>query len=121
MRSSTSCERLSCQTTIGLSGLPVSASQASTDSPWWSRPAGDDLVVGASEQLGDGLDDGREHLLAVLLDPAGLRVAVHLVAARLAHRPQPLVEQRRLDPGGALVDPEQEHRASYHSIGQPSG
>ena len=29
-----SWERLSCQTTIGLSGLPLSASQASTDSPW---------------------------------------------------------------------------------------
>ncbi len=34
----TSCERLSCQTTIGLSGRPLSASQASTDSPWWSSP-----------------------------------------------------------------------------------
>ena len=33
-RSRTSCERLSCQTTIGLNGLPLSASQASTDSPW---------------------------------------------------------------------------------------
>src|SRR5215208_5370566 len=38
MRSRTSCERLSCHTTIGLSGLPVSASHASTDSPWWSSP-----------------------------------------------------------------------------------
>ena len=32
-RSSTSCERLSCQVTIGVSGRPVSASHASTDSP----------------------------------------------------------------------------------------
>src|SRR6478672_6812475 len=37
-RSRISCERLSCQVTTGVSGLPVSASQASTDSPWWSSP-----------------------------------------------------------------------------------
>ena len=37
-RSRISCERLSCQVTIGVSGRPVSASHASTDSPWWSRP-----------------------------------------------------------------------------------
>ena len=33
MRSRTSCERLSCHTTMGLSGAPVSASHARTDSP----------------------------------------------------------------------------------------
>ena len=37
-RSRISWERLSCQVTIGVSGRPVSASHASTDSPWWSRP-----------------------------------------------------------------------------------
>ena len=37
-RSSTSWERLSCHVTIGVSGRPVVASQASTDSPWWSSP-----------------------------------------------------------------------------------
>ena len=37
-RSSTSSERLSCQVTIGVSGWPLSPSQASTDSPWWSSP-----------------------------------------------------------------------------------
>ena len=72
------------------------------------EPARDDLARGASSSSSaDRLDDRGEHLLAVLLDPAGLRMAVDLVAARLAHGPQPLVEQRRLDAGRALVDAEQ--------------
>ena len=36
-------------------------------------------------------------------------MAVHLVAARLAYAAEPLVEERRLDAGGALVDAEQKH------------
>ncbi len=71
------------------------------------EPAGDHRLRRVGEQLADRLHDRGEHLLAVLLDPARLRVAVDLVAARLAHRPQLLVEQRRLDPGCPLVDPEQ--------------
>ena len=31
--------RLSCHTTTGVSARPLSASHASTDSPWWSSPA----------------------------------------------------------------------------------
>src|SRR4029079_17593802 len=49
-----------------------------------------------------------EDLLALLLVPARLRMAHDLVAPRLAHGSQPLVEERRLDPGRALVDPEDE-------------
>ena len=72
------------------------------------EPAGHHLARGIGEQLGDRLDHRGQHLLAVLLDPAGLRMAVDLVAPRLAHRPQLAVEQHRLDPGGALVDPEEQ-------------
>ena len=107
-RSSTSCERLSCQTTIGDSGAPVSASQASTDSPWWSSPQATTSPGRVAQQLGDRVDDGGEDLLAVLLDPAGPRMAVDLVAPRLAHRAQALVEERGLDRRRALVDAEDE-------------
>ena len=41
----------------GSAGLPVSASQASTDSPWWSRPHATTSSSAAVEQLGDRLDD----------------------------------------------------------------
>ena len=82
-RSSTSCDRLSCQTTIGLSGRPLSASQASTDSPWWSSPQATTSPGASASSFGDRLDHRGQHLLAVLLDPAGLRIAVDLVAPRL--------------------------------------
>ena len=72
------------------------------------EPAGDDLPGRVGEQLGDGLDDRGEHLLAILLHPPRPGVAVDLVAARLPHRPQPAIEEHRLDPGGALVDAEQQ-------------
>ena len=75
-----------------------------------------DLVVGGLEQLAHRLHDGLEDLLTVLFHPAGLRVAVHLVAPRLAYRLEPFVEERRLDTGGALVDSEKKHGASYHSV-----
>jgi hypothetical protein len=68
------------------------------------EPAGRHLLRRVAQQLGDRIHDRGEHLLAVLLDPALPWVAVRLGAARLADRPQPLVEQRRLDPGRALVD-----------------
>ena len=109
IRSSTSCERLSCQTTIGDSGAPVSASHASTDSPWWSSPQATTSSSAHSSSSPTASTTACEHLLAVLLDPPRLRMAVDLVAARLAHGLEPLVEQRRLDAGRSLVDAEQEH------------
>ena len=67
------------------------------------------LLGRAGQQLGDGLDHDGQHLLAVLLDPARLGMAIDLVAAGLGHGTQLLVEQRRLDSGGPLVDAEQQH------------
>ena len=57
------------------------------------QAARDDLPRRVREHLGDRLDDHAQHLLAVLLDPPRLRVAVDLVAPRLADGPQALVEQ----------------------------
>ncbi len=54
--------------------------------------AAEDLAVGPLEELGDGLGDGGDHLITILLDPTLLGVAVHLVTARLRHRLEPLVE-----------------------------
>jgi hypothetical protein len=68
------------------------------------QSAGHDLAGRVVQQLGDGLDDGLEDLLAVLLVPAGPRVAHPLVAACLAHGAQVLVEERGLHRGRPLVD-----------------
>ena len=68
--------------------------------------AGHDLAGRLLQQLGHGLHDRGQHLLAVLLDPARLGVAVLLVAAGLSHRLEALVEEHRLDGGCALVDAE---------------
>ena len=67
------------------------------------------LLGRAGQQLGDGLDHDGQHLLAVLPHPARLGMAIDLVAAGLGHGTQLLVEQRRLDSGGPLVDAEQQH------------
>ena len=98
----------------GSSGSPLSASQASTDSPWWSSPQATISPGGVLEQLGDRLDDRLQDLLAVLLDPArlGWRLALSRRASRTGLRR--CVEQRRLDAGRPLVDSEQQsvaHRA----------
>jgi hypothetical protein len=77
----------------------------------------DHLAGGVLEHLGDRLHDDREHLLAVLLNPAGLRVAVDLVAPGLPDRAQVGIEQRCLDAGCPLVDAEQEPRS--HVLAQP--
>jgi hypothetical protein len=63
------------------------------------EPAGGDLAVGIAQQLGDCVDDGHQHGLGVLLDPAGAGVAERLLAARLRHRAQVLVVEHRLDGG----------------------
>ena len=68
------------------------------------EPAGHDVARRLGQQLGHGLDHGREHLLCVLLDPPRLRVPIDLVAPGLAHGAKALVEQRRLDAGGPLID-----------------
>ena len=73
------------------------------------EPAGDHLLVGPLEQLANGLDDRLEHLIAVLFNPPSLWVGCGLVAARLAHGLQPLVEQGRLDAGRSLVDAQEKH------------
>ena len=72
------------------------------------EPAGHNVAGSVAQQLADRFDDGREHLLAVLLHPPRSRVADDLVAPCLAHNLKPLVEQGRLDTGGALVDSQQE-------------
>ena len=76
------------------------------------EPAGDHLLGRVGQQLRDRVDDGGEDLLAVLLDPAGLRMPVGLVPARFADRPQPFVEQGRLDPGCPLVDAQKQQAAN---------
>ena len=88
----------------GSAARPLSASQASTDSPWWSSPQATTSPGASAEHLRDRLDHGGEHLLGVLLDPAGLRVASAFSrrASRTGRRSR--VEQHRLDGGGALVD-----------------
>jgi hypothetical protein len=90
------------------------------------EPARHDLVVGGLEQLADRLHNKLENLLAVLLDPSRSRMAVHLVAPRLAHGLEPLVEQRRLDARRSLIDPEQEHlrflpQGDSLRLGSPDG
>jgi hypothetical protein len=73
--------------------------------------ARDDLTGRILEHFGDGRDDSLQNFLSVLLDPAGLRMTRDLVAARFPYRAQALVEEHRLDCGGAFVDTEQEcHR-----------
>ena len=72
------------------------------------EPACDDLPGWVLEQFGDGLDNGGQDLLAVLLDPALLGVPDHLVAPRLTYRLQALVEQGGLDAGRPLVDTQHE-------------
>ena len=112
-RSSTSCERLSCQVTIGVSGRPVSASQASTDSPWWSRPQATTSPGGVARAARPPRPTtASQHLLRVLLDPARARVAERLLAPRLARRGRRSASNSdRLDRRGALVDAEQQaHR-----------
>jgi hypothetical protein len=84
------------------------------------EPARHHLVVGGPEQLRNGLHDPPQDLLAILLDPSGTRMGVHLVPSRLPHRMEAFVEQCSLDAGGALVDSEKKHGAYYHS-GAPSG
>ena len=83
-RSSTCCERLSCHTTIGVRA-PLSASQASTDSPWWSSPRATTSPGASSSSSAIASTTASQHLLAVLLDPPRLGVAVDLVAPSLAH------------------------------------
>ena len=121
-RSSTSCERLSCQVTTGVSGSPLSASQASTDSPWWSSPQATTSPSAADQQLRHRLDDGGHDRLGILLHPAGLGVRERLLPACLGEGPELGVEEDRLDGRGALVDAEQEaHRATCSAVRRHQG
>jgi hypothetical protein len=70
------------------------------------EPAGHHVAGRLLEQLGHRFDHRGEHLLAILLDPTRSRMPVRLVAAGFGDRVQALVEQRRLDPGRPLVDPQ---------------
>ena len=107
MPSSTSCERLSCQTTIGDSGAAALGVPGQHRLALVVEPAGRHLTGRLGEQLANRLHHRGQHLFCVLLHPARLRVAVDLVAPRLAQRLEPLVEQRGLHAGGPLVDSEQ--------------
>ena len=76
--------------------------------------AGDDLPGRVLEHLRDGLDDGIDHDLGILLHPARPRVMQRLLTPCLAQRLKIGVEQDRLHGRGALVDAEQEaHRERY--------
>jgi hypothetical protein len=70
------------------------------------QPARHHIPRRALERLRDRLHDHGQHLLAVLLHPPRLRVAIDLVAPRLAHGLQALVEQDCLDAGRSLVHAE---------------
>jgi hypothetical protein len=81
---------------IGVRGRPLSASQASSDSPSWSSCAVCD--VGAiGEHRRDRVDPGRQHFLGVLLDPAGPWMGQGLVPASLLQRSQVGLEEHRPD------------------------
>jgi hypothetical protein len=81
---------------IGVRGRPLSASQASSDSPSWSSPAGGE--VGAiGEHRGDRVDHGRQHFLGVRLHPAGPWMGQGLVPASLLQRSQVGLEEHRPD------------------------
>ena len=117
-RSSTSWERLSCQVTIGVSGSPLSASQASTDSPWWSSPHATTSPSAVGEQLAHGVHHRHHHVLGVLLHPARPRMRERLLPAGLGLLRQVGVVEHRLDGRGALVDAEQQrpaHAAARYS------
>jgi hypothetical protein len=82
-------------------------------------PSSSDLLAGdAREQLGDRVNDGLEDLLRVLLDQTWARVDHRDRAPALRHRPQLRIEQRRLDHGRALVDPEEQRRAHVAPSGE---
>ena len=66
------------------------------------EPAAGDLAGRVGEQLGDRVDDRVEDLVAVLLDPAGMRVARLLAPAGLAERAQLVVVEDGLDARSCL-------------------
>ena len=75
------------------------------------EPAGRRRPIGFGKKLADGIDDRRQHLGGVLLDPARARVREPLLAACLGQRPELGVVQHGFDRGGSLVDPEEQRHA----------
>ena len=70
-RSSTSCERLSCQTTIGRERRPALGVPGQHRLALVVEPAGHHLArAHPSSSSATAVDHGGQHLLAVLLDPA---------------------------------------------------
>ena len=74
--------------------------------------AGGHLAGGVLEQLCDRVDDRVEDLVAVLLDPARVRVARLLAPAGLFERAQLVVVEDGLDARGPFVDAE-DHGAHH--------
>ena len=102
-------ERLSCHTTIGDSGSPVSASQAITDSPWWSSPHATTSPGRVGEHLGDRVDDARRARPRRPARPspgAGCWLTLSRRARR--ERLQLRVDEHRLHAGRPDVEPEQQ-------------
>ena len=112
--------------TIGVSGRPLSASQASTDSPWWSSPQATISPGASASSSATASTTASQHVLGVLLHPARARVV------RAASRAAPRARGRRsasnsdrLDGRGALVDAEQQAhrspRARYSAVRRHQG
>ena len=127
-RSSTSWERLSCHVTTGVSARPVSASQASTDSPWWSSPQATTSPGASVNTSATASTTAVDDVLGVLLHPARPGMLQRLLAPRLAQRLEIRVEEDRLHGRGALVDAEQQaHRdlcsaaLRHHGTGDRGG
>ena len=102
----------------GDSGSPVSASQASTDSPWWSRPQATTSPGRVARAARRPRRRPRRGSPRVLLDPAraaGGATALRRRASRSGRSSSS--KSDRLDRGRALVDAEEERaHARRHEL-----
>ena len=106
-RASTDSERLSCQTTTGVSGAPVSASHASTDSPSWSRPHAITSPGARASTSATASTIASSTASGSFSTHPGRGWVTGTPPARLGQRPQVEVVEHGLDGGRALVDAEQ--------------
>ena len=98
---------MSCQTSALCTGWPVARSHSSVVSRWLVMPTAARSRGGQvrlAQRLGDDGERVVEHLDRIVLDPAGLRIDLPVLALRRGDGVAGTVEHDEAAAGGALVD-----------------